>query len=537
MKHLLVIVLSVSAVAALPERGAGQDRAAAEVYLNQGIRAFMADDFAVARDQFGRAIGYDSSLAAAHYFRGLTLLQQAIRAELPAQRQALSEEAILAFRETSKYDPTAVLAVLEAARADLVLGRFESAEAGFRRYLEERPNDPTPYLFLAIAHYQRARQDPGHVQPTLQHLDDAEAALRRSQKEDRGTQAEIELYRGLVKRLTTPEAARPHLQQAAALAPDSVTAELARKHLTLVEGDIAARRPWDLTLQWGVDWDSNVVLRGDNTWALDTDDSDWRLGFASSFTYRFFNTDAWTIGAGLSTFDSWHTDIDEFDVQNYGANAFLRYTPHDIPELTLGLRYDWDHALLGNDTFLVRHRLTPEAHLDLTDWSRMILFYQLDIRDYGTDVLYDRLDRDGTTHAAGIIQDFRLFEMFGRHLALTPSYRFERARTNGTEFDTDNHILGLEVKVPLPNDFTVGFMGEWEWQRYDNPSLFDADRSRRRDSIRTFALSLTKKFTEHFSARLHVIGTENDSNVRDRRHQAFFSHDRVIYGLTLVYRF
>ena len=121
---------------------------------------------------------------------------------------------------------------------------------------------------------------------------------------------------------------------------------------------------------------------------------------SSDFTYRFVQTQKWLVGAGVTTFNSWHTDIDEFNVQDYGVNIYASYVPDELPWLTLGLRYDLDHALLGNQSFLVRHRATTQADIQEGDRMRTTVFYQFESRDYRTDTLDSRLDRDGITHAA-----------------------------------------------------------------------------------------------------------------------------------------
>jgi hypothetical protein len=541
MKNRVVrVMLAVwIAAACVPPPIAAQEGRSTEVSLSRGIEAFKRGDFETARRHFDAALARDPQFAAAHYFRGLSLLQLASEATTLQDRDRLLEWAQGAFEQSRLLDPELVAAYLDGGIAQVILGQFEQAESSFQRFLESRPDDPMPYLFLAVAHYRQGRDDPAHLPRAEENLTRAEEALARSGRENRRLQAYIELYRGLIYiQQRKRDAAEKALSRCGELDP-----EIARQAKELLErvqrGELGGRRPWDLSLQLGWDWDSNVVLRGRRIRGLrgDDDDEDWRFGLSSAFTYRFVDTDEWVVGAGGSIFESWHTDIDRFNVQTYGLNVYAGYSPSGAPWLSFGLRYDWDHSLLDNDTFLVRHRITPQVDVREADWTKTTLFYQLDARDYGYYVRDERLDRDGHIHAFGVIQDFELFELFERAVTTSLSYRYEDVSTDGREFDGDNHIFAFGLGVPLPEDFSFDFASEWEAQHYDHRALFDADRSRRRDLIHTLLFALTKRFNEHLSARFQVEITKDDSNVIDRRGREPFSYDRVIYGLSVLYQF
>jgi hypothetical protein len=136
-----------------------------------------------------------------------------------------------------------------------------------------------------------------------------------------------------------------------------------------------------------------------------------------------------------------------------------------------------------------------------------------------------------------VVQRFELFEMFERPFTTDLSYRFENVQTDGTEFAADNHIFAVGVGVPLPWDLTFDFLSEFEVGYYKYGSLFDFNHSRRRDFIHTLVFALTKKFSEQLSARFQIDVTNDDSNVRNLYGEEFFSYNRVIYGLTMIYHF
>jgi tetratricopeptide (TPR) repeat protein len=526
-----VVVFGIVGPVALAQR-----QGAAEVSLSRGIDAFVAEDYAGARRQFEAALALDPEFAAAHYFLGLTLLQNASSIADRTPRDALLERALAEFEQARLRDPQMVLTYLDAAIAGTILGRFDEAESGFHKFLEQRPDDPLPHLFLAVLHYRQGQDDAAHLAEATGSLDSADAALQRSGRVDRTLQAHILFYRGLVLlEQNEREAARAALAEGYDLAPDS---DVGRQSKDILDR-IVDRRPWDLTLRWGFDYDTNVTLRGHKVERRRGEDkgNDWRFGLGSEFTYRITDTDDFLFGVGASSYNSWHSDITEFNVQSYGANVFAAYAPPGADFLTLSLRYDWDHTLVGNQSFLSRHRLTPQIDIRETDWTSTTLFYQFAANNYFNQDRNPRLNRDGDTHSFGLMQRFTLAEMFDRDLTADLSYRFENVTTDGREFDSNNHVFALGIGVPLPEDFTFDFVSEWEVDFYDNRSAFDRDRSHRRDVISTFIFALTKEFDENLSARFQVDITEDDSNVRDRFGQEFFSYDRVTYGLSFTYRF
>ena len=536
LKRTCALAVCGASLILAPPWACAQNSGAAEVSLNRGIQSFMSEDYNQARRQFEAALASDPEFAAAHYFLGLTLLQSASKTPGRAEREVLLKRAVAEFEQSRLRDPQMVLAYLDAGIAQTILGRFEEAESGFRVFLEERPDDPLPYLFLAVAHYRQAQEDASHLPRALDNLDQAERALERSGIIDRSLEAHIRFYRGLVYlRQKNRAAARQALQESIAADPDS---DLGLRGKEILDR-LVDRRPWELSLRMGADYDTNVTLRGyhverqlgENTGA------DGRFGLGSAFTYRLLDTDDFLLGVGGTTFNTWHAEIDEFDVQNYGANVYTAYSPPDIEWLTLSLRYDWDFTLVGNESFLSRHRVTPQVDVRESDWANVTVFYQFDARNYYNQPVERELDRDGHTHAFGVVQRFELVEMFARPLTMNFSYRFENVDAEGREFASENHIFALGVGVPLPWDLTFDFLSEFEVDYYKHRSLFDFDRSKRRDFLHTFVFALEKQFNEHLSAQFQVNVTNDDSNIRDASRQEFFSYNRVIYGLSVLYRF
>lgn len=532
------LALSASTLAQTTER-----RGAAEIKLNRGITAFVAGDYATARDLFATAARLAPDLAAPRFMSGLTLMQIAAATSDPAERERLLREAVEQFNQSQVLDPDLTASYLDLAVAQTALGDFEKAEGSIGTFMQHNPNEPLPYLFEAILRYRIGRDDAAKRDESyaraLKSLDEAEQALNRQDEPSTRVRAYIEHYRGLVyleQALT--DKARDALQRSVKADAISPAARSSEKLLEQMDaGQIGRRRPWDLTLQIGYDYDTNVSLRGEGISRNGLDERDSRFGVASAFTYRVVDSEEWLVGVGAETFNSWHFDRSDFNVQTYSGNVYAAWSPRDARWLTLGGRYDYDVSLVGNDPFLQRHRLTPQIDLAPLDWTRTTIYYQFERNFYEYPINDRRLDRDGDTHALGIIQGYDLFQLFERQVRGTLRYRFENVSTDGGEFSSENNIFGVGLEVPLPEDFTFEFASDWEWDSFKNASLFDVDRRKRQDDLNTLVFALTKRFNEQLSLRFQVDWIQVDSNVRAFGGGEPFSYDRIIYGATLQYRF
>jgi tetratricopeptide (TPR) repeat protein len=539
-RKVMLTGLFLLSVAAVPTALA-QSTGAAELRLNRGIERFMAEDYDAARAQFTAALQYDSSFAPAHYLLGLTYLQLAAEAE-GAEQGALLDQALESFERSRTEDPELVTAYLDAALAQAILRRFEEAESALQRFLEARPDEPLPYLFLAIVYYREARDNPARLDDAAANLERAEAALAAQPEPDPSIEAYVKFYQGLVLLdRRDREAARAALQESAAVAPDSVTAQRSEELLRQIEeGRVARRRPWELNIRLGYAYDTNVILRGEGI-PIDrgpySDEADSRFGVGTTFDYNFIDSNEVVLGAGFNTFHTWHCDIHDFNVQTYGGNVYLGYAPQDVEWLSMALRYDYDFSLVGNDPFLSRHRITPQVTVQPVDWTRSTVFYQFDHRDYQEPLEDEAFNRDGDTHAFGLSQDFELFEMFGRPFEANLSYRYENSSTVGTEFAAQYNIFGVGFKMPLPYDFAFDFRTEFEKNAYKNRSVFSAQRDARNDEVTNLIFGLTKRFNENASLRFQVDWTQADSDIHDRYGREPYSYDRIIYGVALMLTF
>ena len=321
---------------------------------------------------------------------------------------------------------------------------------------------------------------------------------------------------------------------------------------------IARRRVFGLRFQTGFAYDSNVSYLGSDASTLDLIAGEEDGRFVTSLQADFAPVDDGVnlLAVGLRTSHSWHFRIDSFDFQDYGA--YVRYARHVGDSLELGVRYDYDVALLGNDRFLSRHALTPSIRFD---WraspsrfhpSDTTVYYRLEARDFLFET-EPAFDRDGLVHAVGVEQGFRL-----RPIADWPwwwtvavGYRYDREHTDGTEFDRRGHAVHVDLSMPLVNpaaptwylvfpdkELVLRIHAGWQGDKYANASLIDVRGRERRDRTTTVGAVLSQTLIDHPDSGtlvLHLIGnwTDAESNVRASSNISPFTYDKFVFAIQI----
>ena len=543
----LVLMVAAVLAATITAPVARAQSAAADriVRINEGIQHFHRGDHSRAVEVFSELVAGRPEDTASQYYLALARMQLAVGAAEQAERVRLFKQAGDGLSRALAEDPALIDAHLDLGIARLGQpSREADAAESIRHYIESPQGESDGYghFFYAVALYRMGRYD------------DALVVLDRTETLDEMLTPYTTFYRGLVlTRIRRPEEAREVFAEVPDLAPGTALAQRAESLAQQVEEP--AGGAFGATVRIGSAFDSNVVLLGDDT-ALPRDLSskeDWRFGIETDLSYAYSVPpealaagESLTVGIGGLTYSSWHAAVEEFDVQTYGGRAFVNYEP--ITDLFVGVQYDYDYNLVGNEPFLSRNRVTPlikiiewrdradDAPADPRTWTTV--FYSYETRDYFEPMTDERLDRDGSYHIVGVVQDINLlrpWEDDERWLAARVGYRFHRASTQGEDFDANVQTITGGFDVPLPWGLTFDVSGEWSWEDYTRPSTIDFGRSARQDFVHRYLFGLTKQINRHLAVRAVGNLILDDSIVLDRFNQAPFSYDRANYGISVIY--
>ena len=496
---------------------------------------------------------------------------------------------------------------------EMALDLARRAEDTLRRYVSEtEPGATDRYgqFYLAVARYRLAdayRSQLIRSSDYVQNLRDASENLKRAlelaaaeRDAERLSLADYEnfktvitYYEGLLAILRRDNSvARTRFTEVTERTPGTDLAQNAQTIIgKLDEAEAAGPLPIQLPLPGPIgplevegririgNWyDTNVILLGKDTTLprgyQRQDDYRFELSADINVSRYISKSEApWvgeslTLGVGGGTSNGWQPNIPQFDVNRYPGRAYVNWQP--VPDLYLGLQYEYSYTMLGHEPFISSHRVTPVISKTWrstdgkdTDLGHTDFYYSHDDRDYQDKITDFRLNRDGVYQSAGVQHTFHLVqardlpymtEYFARHererqlfgedwLQFYIGGEGRDERTVGTEFDLAGGSLVWGLDVPLPYRLAFGLDGEFTWLQYTEPSIFDYSRKKRADFLQRYNFGLTYTFvargevksmrTLSVKLRTGIELTFQNSNIWDRLGEDIYEYNRAIYGAQL----
>jgi hypothetical protein len=330
--------------------------------------------------------------------------------------------------------------------------------------------------------------------------------------------------------------------------------------------DLHRTGPW-IVVSGGIEYDSNVVLRGDAVRVPDeiSDEGDARGVWTAQAGTELFRNRDWTLGLMAAYYGSAHFDLTDFDTHYPSVTAWV---DRRIAEDTVArLQYDFSYAWVGGDAYLREHSATPALFHDWGErWGTSRLFAELTWDDYrfdnddvpdgvpggapgsacpdptrpcgpfGLDEDEER-NRDGFWWVVGLdhvlpVEAIRSEVSFG--------YHYHHYDAEGREYGFDGHELEVGTRTLLPWRVVLDLQGSFVWRPYDDPSTYPdpndlrngvqygLDDDDKEERIWQFDAIVERPVTEWLIASVRYAYTRNDSNVE------VFDYDRHIVGAYLT---
>ncbi len=461
----------------------------------------------------------------------------------------------------------------------LRLKKYDEAEALYRRMLAVEREAGPAWLGLGILqytkrHYQDAKQsllaaerflpnDPlvhfylGLVHHELGEFEESPKRFQQAMTLSPDLAPMAQYYTGVahLRRGALPEAKRA-LEAAAAAEPDSEHGQSAKALLAKAERMAAGetveleeapgkpeetKRPWRATFTAGMEYDTNVVLLPGGTsppagTAGISRQSDYRTVLNGSLGYDALTLDKLTAGISYAVYQSFHSKLSGFDVEDHAPSAYLQYQQGP---LNLNLQYIYNYTLVGRSPYLNANTALSLVTLQ----ESPTLFTQLQLR-YMDKVFRDgrfllNSSRNGKNWLAGLTQYVTFADNKGRAWL---GYLYDRDATGGgspivagppNKLDNadwaynGHHVTtGLELPPIVTLEFSVAF--DWIHQQYLNPNSYSVDgRTKRRDNVYSVTTAVNRDVTEQLSLTLQYAYSRDDTNVD------VFTYSRNIFSIML----
>ncbi len=339
---------------------------------------------------------------------------------------------------------------------------------------------------------------------------------------------------------------------------DALGDDLELRQMIRTDRAKARRNVFNASLTMGLAYDTNVSFLGGGS--SDLGDiaglGNGVFDAAAQVDFAPIATKEHTLAGGFRTLQTRNFEIEEFDLQVYGA--YLRYSRRFGDHWEATLRYDYDVTLLNNESFLSNHALTTSLRYRWLLPGEVIVpeatqvFYRLEARDFLFETDED-LDRDGLAHYVGVEQSFKLQPIaeFPWVWDVSTGYQYGSISTEGDEFDRKTHDFLVALDMPLvnpksPDQFLIlpdrelrfRFDARWQIAAYQNESTFDRRRNVRDDLITDYGFTLSQTLLDDpddgkVVLRGLIRWTDAESNVVLSDRSSPFTYDKFVYGIQL----
>ncbi len=536
-------------------------------------------------------------------FPGLATAGPVEEAVAAAKRDVETGRCEQAYRRLASIDGLESRARLLAGQCRIRAGLYPEAlgdldlARGGRDLTSGQVGDVELYRGVALYHLERYSEAAAA-------LDTASGLTREA--------AQLALYRGLIAlREGDNDRAAPSLESAARLSPrltepvasyyaglawqgaaERTKARAAFQRVIDIDGDGAwgkeARKllestelfPYFVRGSVGIEYDDNVLLRGDVTQIVDGNpltnagETDWRGVWEIEGGVQLFSDGDWSGGVTASYAGNGHYELGDLDTHYPTIGGYLanRFGPDTIGQI----RYQFGHAWVDEDPYLQTH--TTELSLAHT-WQEagttvVILDALVNDLRFEPDLVADgpgggppapacspavgvacspvgvnenrERERDGYGLSGAIAHRFLvpvpdLIDEILEQIEIGGGYRFRFYDSEGEEWEHFSHLLSAGIEIELPLDISVATRFSYEHRDFLNPSTFpdvetvnveytlsNSDRSEHEVIIDG---EVETDLTENISVSARYSYLNNDSN-RDA-----YNYDRHIVGGYLNFRF
>ncbi len=487
MQRIIFTVFIV--IIALPVYAGDDDGRA---YYDFGVFTYQEGDYAGAENHFISALGFNPDNPLYHYYLGKTYLktERYDKAEQHLSRAWASDDKISGLKydiatlryKTEKYAEAAELFMQVAAEDSThVLANYY---AGLSLMRTERYKDAASY-FVAAAGKSPSIGGNGYYYAGLcyQKVGDFDTAIEMFEK---------------VKQ--DPESQNLR--------------ESAEKWIDAIRKKQKALQPYSLYLKLGRRYDSNVRLEplDEDIYA---DEGDWVNILYFSGKYDFLKQERFTLGVGYSHYQSWHDDLNEY---NLTGSIFNFYGIWYAAPISIGFAYQPAYYWLDSESYLRQHRFKPDMTWQPDDRLTVKCSYSYDDNSY-----FD--DNNRTGHAQEISADIYYKILEGKaYLFAGLAYEDNSARADQSYTEAKTRA-GISLDIPWETNLV--FNGKYSAKRYDEADIIH--KVQREDDRYIAALSVSRKlYRDWLSMLMEMSYSKNKSNINA------YEYDKLMTTLSLT---
>lgn len=470
---------------------------AGQVYYDLGVFALDEGNLIAAEKHFTDAIQKEPDNPYYHHYLGKTYLN--------TKRLG---DAIGSLKVAWKLNPDITSLQFDLAMAYYETGRYSEAEKLFSDLVEQDPTFVLARYYQGMSYFKQDQY--GSALPPL----------LRSGEENESIRDNSYYFAGISHyHFNEPDKALEKLEYVESETTSAKLRQSARQWQEVIRSQQAKSARYNIHLQFGLHYDDNVRLDPINE-DFFADEGDFVTTVYFAGKYKFVNDLSRKIGIGYTHYQTFHSDLSEFDLT--AAILPIFYQQRFNRELYFSLQYHPAIYWIDSDRYLNRHRVAPTLLWRLDQGKGLRFSYAFTDSDYETDT-----DRSGTSHDFGgsffglfanNVGDFTIGALYGDHDAEHPDNVYEILRAY------------FESSFNLPSEFKLAVKVYMLNKKY---SFVDSVNNIRRDDNKfTGVLELSRSvYKKWLVLQLDYRHTKNTSNID------FYSYKKNVTGLTLIAKF
>ena len=277
------------------------------------------------------------------------------------------------------------------------------------------------------------------------------------------------------------------------------------------------RKPYRLQVKLAYEYDDNVPLEPTDQDDLYSDEKDSMiLGYVEG-EYNFVDQDTVILGAGISRFQSWHMDLDEYDASDTAIELYGQYMADPF---TYALQISPSIYQLDGEDYLLTIQVRPEVSYTVNQQLSLWLSYTFSNNDYRKSA-YD--DRDSDNHEVFLDTVYTFADDKGYVLG---GIGYEYNDASEDLYDYGRLTLRAGGSFDLAYALRLGVLASFADKTYQED---DAIEDKKREDTRyKITLSLSREFYYDWLEIVAEVGyTKNNSNISD------YEYTRKVAGIGL----
>lgn len=389
---------------------------------------------------------------------------------------------------------------------------YKDAVGEFTAALKDRPGDFRATLYLGIT---LSRSGDGEAEATLK------KALSMKPEDPRAN-LELGIY---YFNVSAYDVATGYLERARKVAPNTEYSAKAEEYVMRIRAG-GPSKPWFLSIGLGVQYDSNVVLNGEDNPLPQgiSRKSDWRAVASLKGRYDLLKTEKAEGSVGYSLYQSLHTKLSDFNTSQHVLD--LKASRAISPSVRLTGMYSFEYTFVDGDGYVYVHTLSPAFVISEGKGFSTSVEYRYSNNHYrNSDLFPDNADRTGSNNLIGLTQTIPLHPSVLGKVGF--SHDLDSTRKDFWDYRGDKGFGALQFS--LRRNIYLDVYGEYYHKDYKG--LQPATGGKRKDKVYTASISATKRFSERYSVTLGELYIRNKSNT------AVFDYKRAITSLFLNVRF